>query len=106
MDQLRIETRSPHRRWRRRLDYFQAAQLRLGNIAALGVGAFGPLDLRPGSPTFGFITSTPKKGWQNTDLAGALERGLNCPVFIDTDVAAAALGELRWGGGQALESLA
>ena len=106
VDQLRIETRDPTATLAQVLHYFDSAQLRLGHIAALGVGAFGPLDLRPGSETFGFITSTPKRAWQNTDLAGALKRGLRCPVFLDTDVAAAALGEWRWGGGQDLESLA
>jgi len=29
------------------------------------VGAFGPLDLNRASPTFGYITSTPKPGWQH-----------------------------------------
>ena len=66
-------------------------------IAALGVGSFGPLDLRPGSPTWGHITTTPKPGWSNTDVAGTLAAALGVPVAIDTDVNAAALAEHRWG---------
>ena len=50
-----------------------------GAIAALGVGCFGPLDLRPGSPTWGHITTTPKPGWSDTDVAGTLPRRSACP---------------------------
>jgi fructokinase len=105
LDQTRIETRAPSLTLTDVLAYFAAAERKFGRLNALGVGAFGPVDLRPSSATFGFITSTPKPGWRNTDLAGVLRRGLNRPVYIDTDVNAAALGELRWGAGQGLESL-
>jgi fructokinase len=64
------------------------------------------LDLRPASPTFGYITTTPKSGWAQTDLVGTLRRGLSLPVYLDTDVNAAALAERRWGAGQQLDSLA
>src|SRR5690606_1041020 len=32
-------------------------------LAALGIGSFGPVDLRAGSPTYGRIMGTPKPGW-------------------------------------------
>jgi fructokinase len=73
--------------------------------AALGIASFGPLDLVPGSPTAGFITETPKPGWSRVDIAGAFRRGLGVPVAIDTDVNAAALGELRWGAGAGSDPL-
>lgn len=69
-----------------------------GPIRALGVASFGPVDLDPTSPTYGFITSTPKPGFRDTDLLGALRRALgDVPVGFDTDVNGAALGEHRWG---------
>src|SRR5437763_17217343 len=40
------------------------------DLMALGIASFGPLDPRPNSTSFGFITSTPKPGWAHTDLAG------------------------------------
>ena len=67
------------------------------DIAAVGIGSFGPLDLRPDSPTWGRITTTPKPGWSDTDVAGAFATALGVPVAIDTDVNAAAIAEHRWG---------
>ncbi len=73
-----------------------------GELLAVGIGSFGPVDLHPASATFGYITSTPKPGWQNCNLAGAVREALGVPVGFDTDVAAAALGEARWGAAQDL----
>lgn len=72
---------------------------------AIGIGSFGPVDLDPGSPTFGFITTTPKPGWAQTDIAGAIGRAFGLPVAFDTDVSAAAYGECRWGAGRNLDSI-
>jgi fructokinase len=72
-------------------------------VAALGIATFGPVDLDPRSPTFGFLTTTPKPGWANTDLAGAFGRALDVPVAVDTDVNGAALGEHRWGAARGLD---
>jgi fructokinase len=74
-------------------------------LTALGIASFGPLDLHPGSASFGYITATPKPGWAHTDLAGTLSRALNLPVAFDTDVNAAALAEQRWGAAQGLDTL-
>jgi fructokinase len=68
-----------------------------GSLEAVGVGSFGPIDRRRSSRSFGFITTTPKPGWAQTDVAGRLEESLEIPVAFDTDVNVAALGEQRWG---------
>ncbi len=94
-------TTSPAETLERAVAFF-AAQ---GPIAALGIGCFGPLDARPGSPTWGRVTTTPKPGWQGVDVAGPLGAALGVPVAFDTDVNAAALGELRRGAGRGLETL-
>ena len=75
-----------------------------GGIAALGVGSFGPIDALRSSPTWGHITTTPKPGWADTDVAGALGQALDVPVAFDTDVNAAALGEQRWGAAVGLDT--
>jgi fructokinase len=73
-----------------------------GRLQAVGIASFGPIDLHPESPTFGYITSTPKAGWRNCDFAGAIGRALDVPVGFDTDVNGSALGEARWGAAQGL----
>ena len=73
-------------------------------LAAIGIASFGPVDPNPASPTFGYITTTPKPGWANADLAGAIGRALGLPVGFDTDVNGAALGEYRWGAAQGLDT--
>jgi fructokinase len=75
-----------------------------GSLAAVGVGSFGPLDLRQASPTWGRITTTPKAGWHNIDLVSALRSALDVPVGFDTDVNAAALAEHRWGAAIGLDT--
>jgi fructokinase len=73
--------------------------------AAIGIGAFGPVDVDPRSPTWGQVTTTPKPGWAGTPLASTLRDQLNVPVAFDTDVNAAAVGEHRWGAQPCVPSL-
>ena len=102
LEQTRIETTTPDETFQKVFRFFQSYAA-TGRIQAIGVGSFGPLDLNPDSQTFGFITSTPKPGWRNTDVAGRLRQGLGIKVIIDTDVNAAALGEFRWGASQGFD---
>ncbi len=73
--------------------------------SAVGVGSFGPLDADPRSPTYGQVTTTPKHGWQHTDVAGIIRCALDVPVAFDTDVNAAALGEHRWGAARDVDTV-
>jgi fructokinase len=74
--------------------------------AAVGVGAFGPIELDERSANWGEVQhSTPKREWAGAPLGASLRAGLDVPVVLDTDVNAAALGELRWGAGRDVESL-
>jgi len=65
---------------------------------AIGIASFGPIDPKIGSSTFGFITSTPKPGWANTDVIGLLgirDEFNGIPFKFDTDVNAPALAEFE-----------
>jgi fructokinase len=99
VEQVRIPTTSPHETLHQVTEFFRP-YTSTGQVRAVGVGCFGPVDLDPESPSYGFITSTPKPGWSNTDVAGALQRTLGVRVAFDMDVNAAALGEFRWGASQ------
>jgi fructokinase len=90
VEQRRIATTTP----RETLDACRDALLAWahhGPPAALGIGSFGPLDLAAGR-----IAVTPKPGWSGTAVVGHFD-GLDMPTAFDTDVAAAALAEARWG---------
>jgi fructokinase len=75
-----------------------------GSVGAVGIGSFGPVDANPSSPTWGHITTTPKPGWANTDVGGAIRRRLGVPVAFDTDVNAAAVGEHAFGAARGLDT--
>jgi fructokinase len=80
--------------------FFAGVEAKLGAFRSFGIATFGPVDLRPASPTFGRILATPKPGWANTDLPGPIAARFRCPVAIDTDVNAAALAEASHGAGR------
>jgi len=83
--------------------FFAEQRATRGEISALGVGTFGPADIDPNSGKFGHILNTPKPGWKWTDLLGDLLSELgDIPAAFDTDVNAAAWGEMRWGAAQGL----
>ncbi len=71
---------------------------------ALGIGTFGPIDLDKNSPTYGYITKTPKSGWSDCDFAGRLQERYHVPVGFDTDVNGAALGEATFGIAKGMDS--
>jgi fructokinase len=75
-------------------------------LRSLGIASFGPVDLDPASPTWGFIRTTSKPLWSGTDVAARLQRRLGIPTAFDTDVNGAALAELHWGAGRSLSDLA
>ncbi len=64
-------------------------------IAGIGIGAPGPLDVRTGivfsSPNFPL--------WFNVPLASAVGERTGLPVRVENDADAAALAEARWGSG-------
>ncbi|MFN2144727.1 MAG: ROK family protein [Anaerolineales bacterium] len=100
-EEIRFPTTTPEETLGRAVDFFQS----LGEpLAAIGVGTFGPVDPNPKSPKFGYITTTPKPGWAQTDFVGALRRAFDLPIGFDTDVNAAALGEGRWGAARGLDT--
>jgi fructokinase len=103
----RIPTTSPEETIHRLVEFFEKGAARFGQPEALVVGTFGPADLEPESPTYGYITATPKKGWAQTDLLGPLKNALGgIPAVFETDVNAALFGEATWGAAKGLKHAA
>jgi fructokinase len=100
---VRIPTTSPEETLGSTADFFETCAAEGLCPESLGIGSFGPIDPDPVSDTWGYITSTPKPGWRDTDIAGILGRRLGIPVGFDTDVNAAALAEATMGAGLDLD---
>ncbi|UQZ33360.1 fructokinase [Paenibacillus sp. PK3_47] len=96
-EQISFPTQHPELTLPKVIEYFQDRQ-----VQAMGIGSFGPVDLRPESRTYGYVTTTPKPGWANFDLLGTLKQVFDVPFGWDTDVNAAVYGEVRWGAAQGL----
>lgn len=94
-----LPTRTPEETMPAMIDFFRQHQ-----IDALGVGSFGPLDLNPASPTYGYITKTPKLSWCDYPLLPAFQEALHVPAKLDTDVNAAALCEAKLGAAKGLKN--
>jgi fructokinase len=102
--QTRIATGPPAETMAQVLEFLQREVTVGGPLDAVGIAAFGPVELRRAHPRHGFVTSSPKHGWVGVDVAGPVRRALGVPVRFDTDVNGAALGEGRWGAARGLDS--
>ncbi len=84
-------------------DFFKhAARAHHGEIIAMGIASFGPVDLFIESELYGYITNTPKPHWSNVDICGFFAREFQVPIVFETDVNGAAWGEKVAGAGQFL----
>lgn len=96
----RIPTTDPTETLASVMEFLTAVAAPDSRYAGIGIAAFGPLDLRKTSPTYGCIRATPKPQWSHVDLVSPLAQRFACPVRIDTDVNAAALAEAEQGAGR------
>lgn len=101
-----IPTRDPQSTLSQSIDFFRAAAGRHGEIASIGIACFGPLQLLTDAPDYGRLLGTPKEGWSGVDVIAPFRKQFAVPISLDTDVAAAARGELEWGAGKGEGSLA
>lgn len=87
-NQITIPTTTPDETLAAVIEYFQAF-----DIVALGIASFGPIEIRKNARNYGFITNTPKSGWQNTDVVGRIQEAFSIPISWTTDVNGSAYGE-------------
>jgi len=83
---------------------FLTAHQQQNPLDAIGIACFGPIDPKLHSPTYGYITSTPKLPWRNYNIVGEIKNTFAVPIQFDTDVNGAALGEYYWGNGQKVDN--
>ena len=82
------------------IEYFKGK-----DMAAMGIACFGPIDPVKDSPTFGYITSTPKPGWKNYNIVKVFKDEFHIPVGFDVDVNGSLLGEVTWGSSKGLQDV-
>ena len=99
LEQTSIPTEAPEKTIPAMIDWFRDK-----GIVSLGIGTFGPVDLKKDSSTYGWITKTPKPGWSDKPLLPPMQEALGVPALIDTDVNAAALAEWQLGAAKGLNS--
>lgn len=103
IDRVSFPTRKPEETMAEVFAFFDRYQKEL---KAIGIGSFGPIDIRHDSNTYGYITNTPKYAWRFFDFVGAVKDQFNVPIAWTTDVNAAAYGEAHLGAGKSYESVA
>ncbi len=103
IDEIRINTTTPSETIGHAIKFFQKHNASK-TLTSIGIGAFGPLDLRLDSPTYGHITATPKSGWSFTDFVGRFRNTFKIPIGFDTDVNVSALAEYHWGNATDLKN--
>jgi fructokinase len=99
VERATIPTLTPDETMPQVIDFFRQYELK-----AIGIGSFGPVDLDMQRPSYGSITTTPKLAWRNYPLRKVIKDAFSVPVGFQTDVNAAALGELHFGAAKGLDS--
>lgn len=100
---VEIPTRRPESTLREVIDFFRSQEEGTERLAGAAIGSFGPLELNENASNYGHILKTTKPGWEGFDIRGELARALDVPVAIETDVNAAAIGEMNWGAARGLQ---
>ncbi|WAA12519.1 ROK family protein [Fervidibacillus halotolerans] len=99
IDWITIPTKTPDETIPEVLAFFQKHE-----IEAMGIGSFGPIDVKKSSPTYGNILNTPKLPWKNYPFLEKIQEQLQVPTGFTTDVNAAALGEYAYGAAKHTDS--
>jgi fructokinase len=98
-DRIEIPTTVPEETMKEVIAFFQRY-----SIEAIGIGSFGPIDINQESPSYGYITSTPKTAWKDFPFVQTMKEAFEVPIGFNTDVNAAALGEATLGAAQGYDS--
>lgn len=91
VEKAQFPTTTPSETIERTVEFFKRYE---EDLAGIAIGSFGPIDIDQQSPTYGYITTTPKENWANIDLVGLIAKAFKIPIYVTTDVNSAAYGEV------------
>lgn len=100
IDQIRINTSKPEINIKEIEEFYKNKR-----VVALGVGAFGPIDINKNSASYGVIKNTPKQEWIDFNLLKNLSMIIDTKIEIVTDVGLSAIGEYNGGAGKNYQSM-
>lgn len=89
-DQVTFPTTSPAETLGKTIEFFEKYRK---DLKAISIASFGPIEIRRNSPKYGYVTSTPKPGWADTDFVGPIREAFDVPIYWTTDVNGSAYGE-------------
>lgn len=78
-------------------------------VDRIGIGSFGPIIINKNSPKYGEIQPTSchtKSVWAGYNILSELKKNIDADIYLDTDVGAAAMGELIFGYDNMYDNLA
>ncbi|WP_313893792.1 ROK family protein [Psychrobacillus sp.] len=93
--QAQFPTTTPEQNMQQFIEFFQT-----NPVDAIGIGAFGPVNVDRQSKQYGTILDTPKLAWRFFPFLQTLKQNLNIPIELQSDVNVAALGEAVHGSGK------
>ena len=99
-DRLTFPTERPEKSVPKMIEFFRDK-----GIEAIGIGAFGPIDVISGSKDYGNIRKCERDGWSFYPLLRTVCDALGVPGEMDTDVNTACLAEYTYGAGKGKEIL-
>lgn len=100
-EKVSIPTRKPEETMKDVFRFFEGKA-----IERMGIGSFGPIQVNRDQRDYGTILETPKTEWKYFPLLAEVRRNFSkdMPIAVDTDVNAAAFGEMKWGTAKGMDS--
>jgi fructokinase len=103
IEETHFPTTNPEGTFRRAIEWFSGK----GTPEAMGIAAFGPVQINPKAEKWGEMLPTPKPNWSGFSITSALlEAFPGMEITLETDVNAACLAEARIGAAAGLENVA
>ncbi len=101
-EEFRFPTSTPEKTFERAITWFSER----GTPKAIGIAAFGPVQINPKADNWGDILPTPKPHWTGFSITSPLISAFpGVRITLETDVNAACLAEARTGAAAGLDNV-
>lgn len=98
IERVSFPTTTPEETLAKVFEFFDVHQ-----VEAIGIGSFGPIEVKRESALYGSILSTPKLAWKNFNFLEAMKNRYDIPFGWTTDVNGAVIGESTLGAAKGLK---